>query len=195
MGEPTHNLEAVLEAVACIKADAGIGPRRQTLSTVGSLKAFERLGRAEVKPCLAFSLHCADEVRRRELLPRAPKEPLRELVAAADVYGRSTGIPVQFEWTLLDGVNDGDADADQLVELLRGIRALVNFIVWNPVAGLPFAAPPRERIVALVRRVKAGGVLATIRDSAGPDAEAACGQLRLRSVGPTPAGTGVEQAP
>jgi adenine C2-methylase RlmN of 23S rRNA A2503 and tRNA A37 len=60
------------------------------------------------------------------------------------------------------------------------IRPGLNFIVWNPVAGLPFAAPPRERIVALVRRVKQGGVLATIRDSTGPDAEAACGQLRLR---------------
>jgi 23S rRNA (adenine2503-C2)-methyltransferase len=182
MGEPTHNLEAVLEAVARLKADAAIGPRRQTLSTVGSLKAFERLSTAEVKPCLAFSLHCADEAKRRELLVRAPKDPLRDLIAAADRYGRSTTIPVQFEWTLLAGVNDSDADIDQLVDLLRGVRCLVNFIVWNPVAGMPFTAPSRERIVAIVRRVKAGGVLATIRDSAGPDADAACGQLRLRRV-------------
>jgi 23S rRNA (adenine2503-C2)-methyltransferase len=180
MGEPTHNLDAVLEAVAAIKDVAQIGPRRQTLSTVGSRRAFERMLAARVRPSLALSLHTADDARRRELLPRAPREPVRELVAAADAYGREVGNPVQFEWTLLDGVNDRDADADALIALLHGVRGYVNFIVWNPVAGLPFAAPPRERIVALVRRVKRGGVLATIRDSTGPDAEAACGQLRLR---------------
>lgn len=180
MGEPTHNLDAVLGAIAQIREFAGIGARRQTLSTVGSVRALERLAAAPVRPCLALSLHTADEAKRQELLPRAAKEPLRDLVGAADAYGRAIGIPVQFEWTLLDGVNDSDADADRLCALLQGVRGYVNFIVWNPVAGLPFAAPPRDRIVALVRRVKANGILATIRDSSGPDADAACGQLRLR---------------
>jgi len=180
MGEPTHNLDAVLGAIAQIREFAGIGARRQTLSTVGSVRALERLAAAPVRPCLALSLHTADEAKRQELLPRAAKEPLRDLVAAADAYGRAIGIPVQFEWTLLDGVNDSEEDADRLCALLRDVRGYVNFIVWNPVAGLPFAAPPRERIVALVRRVKANGILATIRDSSGPDADAACGQLRLR---------------
>lgn len=180
MGEPSHNLDNVLEAVARLKHEAGIGPRRQTLSTVGSLRAFERMAQAEVRPCLAMSLHTADEEKRRELLPRAHKDPLRELVAGADAYGREVGMPVQFEWTLLDGVNDSLADGDALVDLLQGVRGYVNFIVWNRVADLPFQAPPRERIVELVRHVKARGILATIRDSSGADAEAACGQLRLR---------------
>jgi 23S rRNA (adenine2503-C2)-methyltransferase len=188
MGEPTHNLEAVLAAVAAIKDVAQIGPRRQTLSTVGSLRAFERMVAARVRPSLALSLHTADDGLRRELLPRAGREPVAELVAAADAYGREVGTPVQFEWTLLAGINDRDVDADALVALLQGVRGYVNFIVWNPVAGLPFAAPPRERIVALVRRVKAGGVLATIRDSSGPDAEAACGQLRVRDRAATRGG-------
>ena len=182
MGEPSHNLTAVLAAVAAIKRVAQIGPRRQTVSTVGSRRAFAQMTAAAVRPCLALSLHTADAARRRELLPRAPKEPLRELVLAADAYGRAIGTPVQFEWTLLAGVNDRDEDADALAALLQGIRGYVNFIVWNPVAGLPFAAPPRERIVELVRRVKQRGILATIRDSSGPDAEAACGQLRLRRL-------------
>jgi 23S rRNA (adenine2503-C2)-methyltransferase len=181
MGEPTHNLDAVLVAAARLKHETQIGPRRQTLSTVGSVRAFARMHEAPVRPCLALSLHTADEALRRELLPRAGRDPLRELVAAADAYGRAVGTPVQFEWTLLAGVNDGDADADRLCELLRGVRGYVNFIVWNPVAGLPFAAPPRERTVALVRRVKQNGILATIRDSSGPDADAACGQLWLRA--------------
>jgi 23S rRNA (adenine2503-C2)-methyltransferase len=179
MGEPTHNLDAVLVAAARLKHEIQIGPRRQTLSTVGSVRALARMREAPVRPCLALSLHTADEEQRRELLPRAGKDPLRDLVAAADAYGRAVGTPVQFEWTLLAGVNDRDADADRLCELLRGVRGYLNFIVWNPVAGLPFAAPPRERIVALVRRVKHNGILATIRDSTGVDAGAACGQLCL----------------
>lgn len=184
MGEPSHNLEAVLAAAAAIKQHALIGPKRQTLSTVGSLRCIERMAQAEVRPCLALSLHLACDARRRELLPRAHKDSVRELVPAASEYGRSIGMPIQLEWTLLDGVNDSDADIDQLIELAQGVRGglhgYVNFIVWNPVADLPFAAPPRERTVAIVRKVKQAGILATIRDSAGPDAEAACGQLRLR---------------
>lgn len=182
MGEPSHNLDAVLEAVRHIKQHALIGPRRQTVSTVGSVKAFARMAAAPVRPALAMSLHCADDLRRRELMPRAHAEPVRDLVAAADAYGRQAGTPVQFEWTLLDGVNDTDADVEALCTLLQGVRGYVNFIVWNPVAGLPFAAPPRERVVELVRRVKRAGILATIRDSSGPDVDAACGQLRLRTL-------------
>ena len=180
MGEPSHNLDNVLEAVARIKHEVLISPRRQTLSTIGGKKVFERMGLAEVRPCLAVSLHLADDARRRELLPRAHKDPLAEMVAAADAYGRANGIPVQFEWTLLAGVNDGDQDVEQLCALLHGVRGYVNFIVYNPVDGLPFAAPDRDRIVEIVRAVKARGILATIRDSSGPDAQAACGQLRLR---------------
>lgn len=180
MGEPSHNLDNVLAAVARIKHEVLISPRRQTLSTVGGVGVFARMLQAEVRPNLAMSLHLADEDRRRELLPRAHKDPLRDIVAAADAYGREVGTPVQFEWTLLAGINDGDRDVEQLCELLAGVRGYLNFIVFNPVAGLPFTAPPRERIVEIVRAVKARGILATIRDSSGPDAQAACGQLRLR---------------
>ncbi|MBK8095536.1 MAG: radical SAM protein [Planctomycetes bacterium] len=180
MGEPTHNLDTVLTAIARIKDEAQIGARRQTLSTVGSVRAFERMAAAPVRPCLALSLHLADDARRRELLPRAYKEPIAEIVAAANAYGREVGTPVQIEWTLLAGVNDGDEAIDALCALLQGVRCYVNFIVWNPVDGMPFAAPARDRIVEIVRRVKRANILATIRDSSGPDADAACGQLRLR---------------
>jgi 23S rRNA (adenine2503-C2)-methyltransferase len=180
MGEPTHNLDTVLTSVARIKDEAQIGARRQTLSTVGSVRAFERMAQAAVRPCLALSLHLADDARRRELLPRAYKEPVAEIVAGADAYGREVGTPVQIEWTLLAGVNDGDEDIDAMCALLQGVRCYVNFIVWNAVAGMSFTAPSRERIVEIVRRTKRAGILATIRDSSGPDADAACGQLRLQ---------------
>lgn len=181
MGEPSHNLEAVLAAVQRIKDEALVSPRRQTLSTVGSVRAFERMANAPVRPCLAVSLHLADDARRAELLPRAHRDPLADLVAAADAYGRGMRTPVQFEWTLLAGINDGEEDIERLCDLLRGVRGYVNFIVYNPVDGLPFSAPPRERIVEIVRAVKERDILATIRDSSGVDAEAACGQLRLRA--------------
>jgi 23S rRNA (adenine2503-C2)-methyltransferase len=180
IGEPTHNLDAVLDAIARIQRDARISYRRQTLSTVGSRRALARLHAAAMRPCLALSLHSADPATRRELLPHSTPDPLPDLVAAADAYGRAMKMPVQFEWTLLQGINDRDQDVEQLAALLRGVRGYVNFIVWNPVAGLPFAAPPRERVVHLVRQTKARGILATIRDSSGADAQAACGQLRQR---------------
>lgn len=181
MGEPSHNLDNVMTAVARIKDEVLISPRRQTFSTVGGVKPLERMRTFTVKPCLALSLHSANETKRRELLPRAHKDPLPDIVAAAAAYAHDVGTPVQFEWTLLAGVNDGDQDVDELCTLLAGVRGYVNFIVYNPVDGLPFTAPSRERIVAMVRAVKSRGILATIRDSSGPDAEAACGQLRLRA--------------
>jgi 23S rRNA (adenine2503-C2)-methyltransferase len=180
MGEPSHNLDNVMAAVARIHEEALISPKRQTFSTVGGVKPLARMRQFAVKPCLALSLHSANEQRRRELLPRAHKDPLPEIVAAADAYAQDVGTPIQFEWTMLAGINDSDQDVDELCALLQGVRGYVNFIVYNPVDGLPFRAPSRERIVAMVRAVKARGILATIRDSSGPDAEAACGQLRLR---------------
>jgi len=182
MGEPSHNLTNVLTAVQRIKEEVLVSPRRQTLSTVGAVRVFERMAEATVKPCLAVSLHLADEKRRRELLPRTHGDPLADMVAAADAYGRVIGTPVQFEWTLLAGINDSEDDIEQLCELLAGVRGYVNFIVYNPVEGLPYEAPPRERIVEIVRAVKKRDILATIRDSSGPDAQAACGQLRLRDA-------------
>jgi 23S rRNA (adenine2503-C2)-methyltransferase len=180
MGEPSHNLDAVMGAVARIKDEVLISPRRQTFSTVGGVKPLARMREFAVKPCLAWSLHSANEDKRRELLPRAHKDPLAEIAAAADAYARDVGTPVQIEWTMLAGINDSDQDVDELCTLLAGMRCFVNFIVYNRVDGLPFEAPSRERIVQMVRMVKGRGILATIRDSSGPDAEAACGQLRLR---------------
>lgn len=178
IGEPSHNLPAVLEAVSVLGRDGSVSPRKQTLSTVGSVSSLQRLASAPVRPCLALSLHAADPELRRRLLPHASRDALPDLIAAADAYGRLSGVPVQIEWTVLHGVNDHDGDVDALCELLRGVRGYVNFIVWNPVLGLPFERPRRERVVAMVRAVKRHGILATIRDSAGADVQAACGQLR-----------------
>ncbi len=182
MGEPSHNLANVLEAVAMLKSSAGIGPAHQTFSTVGSTKAFEGLSAARVKPCLALSLHSADDAIRRDLLPHASPEPVAELVAGAARYAALQKKPIVFEWTLLAGVNDRDEDVVQLAALLKGVRGYVNFIRWNPVAGMPFTPTSLERAVELREQVKSHRILSTIRASTGRDVDAACGQLRRRSA-------------
>ena len=104
--------------------------------------------------------------------------PVADLVAAADAYADATGREIQYAWALLDGVNDRAEDVEALVALLRERRGYVNVIPWNPVPELPFATPHRERAIAFVQALRDRGLFATVRWSAGVEAEAACGQLR-----------------
>lgn len=180
MGEPAHNIDAVLEAMHVLGTDGKLPHKSMTFSTVGSRACFARLTASRVRPALALSLHttCAD--KRRELLPRAPAVAPDELVELADGYGALTGHPVQYQWTLIEGVNDDTAEADRLIELLRGKRAIMNYIPYNAIDGYAFRRPDWEHCVALVRRLRRAGIVATLRRSGGQDVSAACGQLRAR---------------
>ncbi|MEZ5988255.1 MAG: radical SAM protein [Planctomycetota bacterium] len=180
MGEPAHNLEALRRALAFLGGEGDLPHKHLVVSTVGDRRLFAALGADRVKPALAISLHSVDEERRAMLVPRAPRIPVPELVALAQDHAERTTWPVQYEWTLLDRVNDSLAEADRLADLLRGRRAMVNYIPWNRVDGKPFRRPPRPRCEALVARLRARGVIATLRDSAGQDEDAGCGQLRAR---------------
>ena len=182
MGEPAHNLDAVLEAIELLGQEGGIGHKDLVFSTVGDPRVFERLPQGQVKPALAVSLHSTQAARRAALLPRAPAYEPVELVEAAQAYGDCTGYPVQYQWTLLAGVNDGDDELDALVPLLRGRRAILNMIPYNVVPGLDFRRPSDERITQLFRRLNQQGVLTRMRQSAGQDVDAGCGQLRARSI-------------
>ena len=181
MGEPAHNLDAVLEAIELLGTAGGIGHKNLVFSTVGDVRAFERLGAGPVKPALALSLHTTKAALRERLLPRAPRIAPAELVARADDYARATGYPVQLQWTLLDGVNDGDDELDAIVGLLAGRRTLMlNLIPYNAVDGLALRRPPWERSVRLARELNRRGVLTRLRRSAGQEVDAGCGQLRAR---------------
>ncbi|MCC6781857.1 MAG: radical SAM protein [Planctomycetes bacterium] len=188
IGEPTHNLDAVLELARILMLDGDVHERSQTLSTVGSLRALARLREASVRPSLALSVHAADDELRRELLPHTAREPIAELVAAADAYAAATGREVQYAVALLAGINDGDDHAEALAKLLAGTRGYLNVIPWNSVDELQFARPSRERALAFVARLRARGIFTTLRWSVGADADAACGQLRRvrASVAPVP---------
>jgi 23S rRNA (adenine2503-C2)-methyltransferase len=183
MGEPAHNLDAVLESIDLLGSHGGIGHKNLVFSTVGDARAFERLPQGRVKPALALSLHTTRADLRAELLPRAPRMDPADLVEAADTYARATGYPVQVQWTLLAGVNDGDDEVQALIPLMRGRKAMLNLIPWNRVDGLPLRRPDPERAAAMARALNQAGVLTRLRQSAGQDVEGGCGQLRARSLG------------
>jgi 23S rRNA (adenine2503-C2)-methyltransferase len=180
MGEPAHNLDNVLDAIELLGTEGDLAQKNLVFSTVGDRRVFERLPRGAVKPALALSLHTTKAALRAELLPRAPRIEPAELVALADAYSRATKYPTQYQWTLLEGVNDGDDELEALAALLDGHYAVVNFIPFNAIDGTSFRRPRWERAAEMTRYLHRRGVLAKVRRSAGQDVEAGCGQLRAR---------------
>lgn len=182
MGEPAHNLNEVLEALSLLGAEGRLGHKQLVFSTVGDRKVFERLPANDVKPALAISLHTTDAKKREALLPRAPRIAPEELIELAEAYARRTTWPIQYQWTLLEGVNDGDDELERIAELMQGRYGVVNFIPYNTVDGLDYRRPSVERAREMSRYLHRRGVLAKIRRSAGQDVEGACGQLRARAA-------------
>jgi len=182
MGEPSHNLANVLDAITLLGSEGGLAHKQLVFSTVGDERAFAALQQAAVKPALALSLHSSDAAKRERLLPRAPRLTPEQLVEAADAYGRASGYPVQYQWTLLQGVNDGPEELDGIVRLLKGRYGLLNMIPYNEVNGLGFTRPAWEQAREIAATLHQRGVLTKLRDSAGQDVEGGCGQLRAREA-------------
>lgn len=182
MGEPAHNLDNVLEAIEVLGTVGNIGHKSLVFSTVGDSRIFERLPLGLVKPALALSLHSTRADLRAELLPRAPKMTPEELVEAAEIYAQQTGYPIQYQWTLLEGVNDTKEEIEGIVRLLKGKYALMNMIPYNSVDDLPFRRPSWERAAEIARTLHRQGILTKLRNSAGQDVEGGCGQLRARHL-------------
>ena len=187
MGEPAHNLDSVMEAIELLGTEGAVGHKNLVFSTVGDRRVFERLPQGRVKPALSLSLHSTRAELRAQLLPRAPRIAPDELVALGDAYARATGHPIQFQWTLLDGVNDGDDEVEAIVALLSGKRAMMNLIPYNTVAGLPWRRPSWARAVEMARALNRLGILTRLRRSAGQEVDAGCGQLRARHDAPAAA--------
>jgi 23S rRNA (adenine2503-C2)-methyltransferase len=183
MGEPAHNLDNVLEAIELLGTAGAIGHKNLVFSTVGDRRVFERLPLGRVKPALALSLHSTRAELRAKLMPRAPRIDPTELVKLGERYARATHYPIQYQWTLLEGINDNDEELDGIVALLAGKYAVMNLILYNTVAGLEFKRPSWERMAAMTRSLHRRGVLTKLRHSAGQDVEAGCGQLRAREIG------------
>ncbi len=181
MGEPAHNLDNVLDAIDLLGTDGGIGHKNLVFSTVGDPRVFERLPRQKVKPALALSLHSTDAALRRELLPRAPVFDPAELVELGEAYARLVDYPIQYQWTLLKGINDGPDEMDGIIRLLRGKFAIMNLIPYNSLDDDEFRRPDADRIHQIMRYLHENGVLTKVRNSAGQDIDGGCGQLRARA--------------
>jgi len=184
MGEPAHNLDNVMEAIDLLGTVGNIGHKNLVFSTVGDPRVFEALPQGRVKPALALSLHTTRADLREQLLPRAPRIAPEALVDAGEAYARSTGYPIQYQWTLLQGINDGDDEIEGIVRLLHGKHAILNLIPYNTVEELPFQRPSWEHAADMARRLHRRGILTKLRQSAGQDVEGGCGQLRARAERP-----------
>jgi 23S rRNA (adenine2503-C2)-methyltransferase len=183
MGEPLLNLENVLKATRILVDPRGVGlsERRITLSTAGIAPKIAELGRAPVRPKLAVSLNASTEEARQELMPITRKHHLKDLLEACKAFPLRPWEKLTFEYVLLGGVNDSDADARRVVKLLAHLNCKVNLIALNPGPGIPFETPDSERVLAfqaLVRRA----MPCFIRKPRGRDIFAACGQLKRVSA-------------
>lgn len=181
IGEPLANYDALVRALRILTAPWGLGlsPRRITVSTVGLPDRIRALAAEGLGVHLAISLHAADDLTRRRLVPGA--SPVREVIAAARDYVRQTHRELTLEVVLVKDVNDSVEDARGLAELIKGLPALVNLLPLNPVAGLPWQTPPAARVQRFVAELRRRGVNVQERRRRGADIDAACGQLRRRS--------------
>jgi 23S rRNA (adenine2503-C2)-methyltransferase len=182
MGEPAHNLEQVIEAIQVMGSLGGVAHKNLVFSTVGDLRVFERLPTLKVKPALALSLHTTNASLREQLLPRAPRISPAQLVSQAQTYAQETGYPIQYQWTLLEGVNDTEAETEALIGLLQGAYAVVNLIPFNTISGSSFRRPQAVVARTMAQRLQSAGIVTRLRQSAGQDVDAGCGQLRARSL-------------
>ncbi len=183
MGEPLYNFDNVKLAMEIAMDGEGLSlsRRRITLSTAGVVPMIPRVG-AEMGVNLAISLHAPRDDIRDVIVPLNRKYPVAELMAACRAYpGLSNARRITFEYVMLDGINDGPAEAHELVRLLRGIPAKINLIPFNPWPGSPYRCSSWERIEAFAAIVLRAGYASPIRTPRGRDIMAACGQLKSAS--------------
>ena len=182
MGEPLLNYDEVMKAVRVMAEPEGlaIAPRRVTLSTAGIVPRIYDLAKEEVRPRLAISLTASTDELRNKLFPINRKYPLSELIEACRKYPLGDRERLTFEYVMLDGVNDSDRQARELVRLLSSVRAKVNLIPHNPAPELPYGASPMDRITGFQSILTAAGLPSFIRRPRGQDISAACGQLAAR---------------
>jgi len=183
MGEPLLNYEASVKAMQLLNSELGISMRHLTVSTVGFVPGIRKLMGEKLQITLAVSLHAPTDDLRRQLIPKMVKWSVAEIIDACREYMRQTGRRVTFEYCLFDRVNDGIAEGRELAKVLHGLNCHVNLIPYNPVCGLAFRAPSPKRIRAFREILDDAGIQITQRIQRGSDIDAACGQLRQRTIG------------
>lgn len=186
MGEPLANYDNLMRALRILNAPWGmnIGARKITVSTVGLVPRIQQLAQEPLPLRLAVSLHAPTDELRDRIMPVNRRWPLKELLAACEVYAKTPGRRLTFEYTLIEDLNDAPEQAEKLATIARRVHAKVNLIPYNTVAGLPWRRPAKPRCTAFAHRLRSLGVHATLRLEKGHDIAAACGQLRLQQERP-----------
>jgi 23S rRNA (adenine2503-C2)-methyltransferase len=183
MGEPFLNYNNVIKSIRILNHQKmlGIGIRHITVSTVGIPEKIVSFAKDGTKSRLAISLHASYNEKRDFLVPINVKYPIEEVIQAAKEYQRVTGNRVSIEYVMIREFNDFDADAEKLVEVLRGLKVFVNLIPVNPVVP-EFRRPSKKRMEVFKSILERAGIETEIRKEKGTDIDAACGQLRIRKV-------------
>ena len=178
MGEPFLNYDNFMKAVRLLVGEAGIAESRMTVSTAGIVPRIQDFGDEPIRPKLAISLNASNDELRTRLMPLNRKWNIEKLIAAARGFPLRNRERITFEYVLLNGVNDSVQNAQEVVELLRGMRTKVNLIALNPGPGIEFSTPAEERVSGFQQVLLRAGIPAFVRRPRGRDIYAACGQLK-----------------
>ena len=183
-GEPMDNYENFLTFVRILTDDHGlhISQRNVTVSTCGIVPKIRELALQHLQITLALSLHGSTQEKRKQLMPVANKYELQEVLDACDFYFQETGRRVTFEYSLVHGVNDTEADAQELTGILKSRNCHLNLIPVNPIKERDFQQPSRKNALNFKNKLEKSGINVTIRREMGADIDGACGQLRRRYV-------------
>ena len=179
-GEPFLNYDAVIGALDIINSKKGlnIGARKITLSTCGIIKGIQRFSQVKEQYTLAISLHAARQEVRDRIMPHASSQPLYQLKEALRDYLDETNRRITFEYTLIKGINDSEADLKALISFVSGLLCHINLIQLNSISDSPFQPSSSETVSIWKRVIEQNGIETTIRLSKGSDISGACGQLK-----------------
>lgn len=183
IGEPLDNFDNVMRFLTLVNDPDGlnIGMRHISLSTCGLVNRIDELADRDLQLTLSVSLHAPDDETRSRLMPVNKAVGVERLMASCRRYFEKTGRRISFEYAMVDGVNDSDAQADLLAKLLRGMPSHVNLIPLNDVRESPLK--PSRRVAAFQKRLESHGITCTVRRKLGGDIDASCGQLRRKRLG------------
>jgi 23S rRNA (adenine2503-C2)-methyltransferase len=184
IGEPLDNFDNVLRFLELVNSEDGmnISMRHISLSTCGLVPKIDELAKRKLQISLAISLHGPNNEKRSKVMPVNRAYPIEELLAACHRYYDATGRRIHFEYAMIDGLNDTEEDAKELLRRLKGLGAHVNLIPLNHVEESPLKPSSKKAVARFQQILEAGGVAATVRRTLGGDIDASCGQLRRKQA-------------
>jgi len=182
IGEPLDNFDNVMRFLELVNSPEGmnISMRHISLSTCGIVPKIDELAKKKLQISLAISLHGPNDAIRDKIMPVNKAYPSEELLAACRRYFDATGRRIHFEYAMIDGVNDREADAKELLRRLKGLPAHFNLIPLNHVEESPLKPSSKAAVAAFQKTLEDGGITATVRRTLGGDIDASCGQLRRK---------------